>query len=220
VPIGRGGGRRATGSSTGAIAGADDDRCARDGEEGESVDDHRDSNPPGCREHAAGQWPRREPDVPRRLDTAVRHRESGLARDPGHERELGRLRHREADPEHGGEAEDRRAAAHEREADRHRGLCERDDEQHASRVVAVCDQARGACEEDRRRPDGDEEERDGEPGPGRLLQLQRERDEGEPVAERGEPHRAHEDVQVAAHESSSQTTRPSRVTTRPMPLPG
>jgi hypothetical protein len=131
------------------------------------------------------------------------------------------LREGEADSEERGEHENRRGAGHEREPDGDDGLREGDDEEHVSRVVAVGEEAGRTREEHGGRPYRHEQERHHDPGCGRLLELQRQRNERQPVPERRETDRAHEDVQVSAQACvSSQTTRPSRVTIRPIAVPG
>jgi hypothetical protein len=72
---------------------------------------------------------------------AVRLRHALAADDRRYERELGGLREREADPEEGGEDEDRRECVDERERGGDRRLPERDDDEQPRRLEAVDDHA-------------------------------------------------------------------------------
>ena len=184
---------------------SDDDRRHPDDEEGRRIDDHRDLEAAGRREHPADQRADREAGVASRLHPPVREGEPSLPGDARDERELGRLRDGEADAEERSQTEDQRRSRGEGQHDGHGRLRERHDEQHAAGVVAIREEPRRAGENDRRRPERDVQQGDRDPRSGRLLEVERQRDEGEPVPERGQPDRPHEDVQVSAAASHQRT---------------
>jgi hypothetical protein len=80
----------------------------RDHQEARRVDEHRRPGAAEPGQQAAQQRPEGGAPVARRLDEPVELGEPGrLAADHGHERELGRLRDGEADPQERREHEDR-----------------------------------------------------------------------------------------------------------------
>ena len=186
---------------------SDDGRRHPDHEERRRVDDHRNLEAAGRREHPADQRADREAGVASRLHPSVCQSESSLTGNARDERELGRLRDGEADAEEGSQTEDQRGTAGERQDDGHGRLRDRYEEQHAAGVIAIGEEPRGAGENDRRRPERDVQQGDRDPRSRRLLEMQRQRDEREPVAERRQPDRADEDVQVGAVDVSPPDAR-------------
>ena len=124
-----------------------------------------------------------------------------------------------ADPSSAARIKTGNGPRHEGERDREHRLDERADEQHPPRADSVGEQPCRACQHDRGRPDGDEEECHHDTRSRRLLDVQGQGDEREEVAERREPDGPDEEVEVSAPagHSASQTTLPSRLVTRPIP---
>ncbi len=140
----------------------------------------------------------REAGIAGGLHPPVREREPRLSGDARDERELCGLRDGEADAEERSQTEDQARSRGEGQHDGDGRLRERHDEQHAAGVVAIREEPSRAGENDRRRPERDVQQGDRDPRSGRLLEVERQRDEREPVPERGQPDRPHEDVQVGA----------------------
>ena len=130
------------------------------------------------------------------------------ARDHRHERELGRLRKGEAGAEQGGEREDRGYRV-EREYERggHDHLCERCHEEDAARLEPVDHEAGNRSEHDDRRPEREEQARDREARVAHLLEVQRERDPEEEVAERRDADGADDQADVSLCAEGLRSTR-------------
>jgi hypothetical protein len=170
----------------------------RNGQEARSVDQQRDPRAAGGREQPAEDGAEGEAQVARRLDAPVGRGDAAGPRRGGHERELGRLRQRDPDAEQRGQGERRRETAEgQGERGRDRRLRERDVAQQPPALDAVGEQARRPAEDDRGRPQRDEQPGDRDPRPGALLHVERQRDEAEEVAQRGETDRAGEQTAIA-----------------------
>ena len=179
-------------------AGAQRLRRHRDGQEARGVDQQRDARAAGGREQAAEDGAEGEAEVAGRLDAPVGRRHAAGPGRGGHQRELGRLRQRDPDAEQRREGERRRQAAEgQRQHGRDRRLPERDVAQQAPALDAVGEQPRRPAEDDRGRPQRDEQPGDRDPRPRALLHIERQRDEAEEVAQRGEAHRAGEQTAIA-----------------------
>ena len=114
--------------------------------------------PPTAVERAAGERPDRKPDVPRRLDHPVRRLDAPLARDRRDERELGRLRDRDAAAEQRREREhQRRTASRTRARRRRRAWTTETSREQPGRLEAVDDEPDVAGQQRDRRPEGDED---------------------------------------------------------------
>jgi hypothetical protein len=138
--------------------------------EGAGVDEHRHIDAAEAGEDAADRRPGGHAHVASGLDEAVDLRLALVARDRRHQRELGRLRDREADAEQRGEHQDRGDRVErqrQRRGDRH--LAERGDEQHAARLQPVDQQPGHRRKHDHRCPQRDEQGRYRDARVGHLL---------------------------------------------------
>ena len=169
-------------------AGAQQQR--RQGHRGERarVDEHGQLGAAQRGQHSAERRTGRHPDVARRLDQAVYLGQRVVAGDHRDERELGGLGHGEADPEQGGEHEDRGLGV-ERQRHRRRdaGLDQRGDQQDAACLEPVDEQPGERGEDHHRRPQRDEQGRDRDARVGHLLQVQRQRHPEDEVPGRAHP---------------------------------
>ena len=190
---------------------AQDERDERDDREARGVDEERDARPATRRQRAAEERAERVAEVAGRLDPAVCRLQARVAGDRRHERELRRVGDRDAAAQQRGEREDRAGRAGEGEAGGDDGLGERDRDQRAARVEAVDEQAGGGGEQRDRRPQGDEEPCDHDPGARVVLQVKCERDHGEEVAERRQQDRGGEERDaMAVRHGAQRLGRPSR----------
>ena len=178
---------------------ANHDRCGAHDEERRGVDEHRDLQAPGTRDHTSDQRADCEPGVAGGLHPRIRDPDPRLPGDARNERELGRLPDGESDAEKCCEQEDDGGATGEGQNGGDNRLCDGGHQQHAPRVVAVREQACRSRKHDGRRPEGEIQQGERDPGTGGLLQEERQRHEREPVPERGQSHGPDEDVEVAAH---------------------
>ncbi len=172
--------------------------CSGDGEEAGGVHEQGQARPADADQDAAEQRAGGEPGKTSGLHVSVRDRKTLLADDGRDESELGGLAHGVRSAQERGEDEQRNEVAGERERGRDNRLGDRCDDDHAARVEPVCEQTHRSGEDDERSPERDEERRDREPRAGALLEMECEGGDCNPVAERGEKDRAHEQLQVAA----------------------
>ena len=169
-----------------------------DGQEARGVDQQGDPRAAGGREQAAEDGAEGEAQVAGGLDAPVGRGDAAGAGRGGHERELGRLRQRDPDAQQRRQGERHREAAEgQRQHGRDRRLPERDVAQQPPALDAVGEQPRRPAQDDRGRPQRDEQPGDRDPRPRALLHVERQRDEAEEVAQRGEAHRAGEQTAIA-----------------------
>ena len=169
-----------------------------DGQEARGVDQQRDPRAAGGREQAAEDGAEGETQVAGRLDAPVgRGDAAGPGRGGTSANSAGCA---SATPTPSSAVRASVAARPpkvERQHGRDRRLPERDVAQQPPALDAVGEQPRRPAEDDRGRPQRDEQPGDRDPRSRALLHIERERDEAEEVAERGEAHRAGEQTAIA-----------------------